>query len=278
MTVGEWLWEAENRLVSAGIESSRLEAQVLAAHVLLVDRSWLLAHPEAEFPDLAGENLLQRRELCEPLAYIIGKREFFGYDFAVRPGVLIPRQDTEVLVETAIETAKQFIHSQPLKILDVGFGSGAIAISLKLRLPNAEVTGVDVSELALDIATQNAERLGANVRLLLSDGFQCLAGETFDLIVSNPPYIANNEQLASEVVDFEPSIALFSGPTGLEFYLMLALEAASHLTSQGVLLLEVGHTQAEAVKEIFEQEFWTHVQTVEDLSRIQRVLEFQRPT
>src|ERR1044072_4019884 len=180
---------ARERLEAAGIESPALEAQLLAGHVLLVDRTYVLTHPEEEFPELAGETLLQRREGQEPLAYILGEREFFGRRFRVGPGVLIPRQETETLVEAAME------QSDVQSVLDVGTGSGCIAITLKLERPEWEVTAVDISERALDIASDNAKLLGADVRYLLSDGFASLLGESFDLIVTNPPYVGLHEAL-----------------------------------------------------------------------------------
>ncbi len=278
MTVIEWLQEAQARLASAGIESNRLEAQVLAMHVLLVDRSWLLAHPETEFPDLAGEGLLQRRERGEPLAYITGRREFYGREFSVRPGVLIPRQDTEILVETALAAMDWPNHEHgDVSILDLGVGSGAIAVTLKLERSHSTVTGIDISPLALEIAGDNARSLEADIRLLLSDGFSSIPNERFDLIVSNPPYIGNEEILDREVAEFEPAQALFSGPTGLEFYERLAREAGAHLVENGRLIVEVGHTQSNAVQALFESSGWKHQQTVRDLCGIERVVEVSRP-
>jgi len=251
-------------------DSSRLEAQLLAGHVLRVDRSWLLAHPEHEFNELAGETLLQRREGHEPLAYILGAREFYGRSFRVTPAVLIPRQDTETLIETALGVCG----SPELAVLDIGAGSGAIAITLKLERPGWIVTAVDISEDALEIAKDNADTLGADVRFLLSDGFEALGGERFDLIVSNPPYIGVTEELTTEVRDFEPGLAIFSGETGMEFYERLAREASNYLRADGQLMLEVGYRQAGKVKDLFEANGWRHLQTVKDLSGIERVVVF----
>lgn len=266
MTVFEWLRHAESRLREV-TESSRLEAQRLAAHVLRVDRSWLLAHPEHEFNELAGETLLQRREGHEPLAYILGVREFYGRPFRVTPAVLIPRQDTETLIEAALGVSAS-------SVLDVGTGSGAIAITLKLERPNWNITAVDISPEALDVARENADTLSADVRFLLSDGFEALDHERFDLIVSNPPYIGDAEELATEVRGFEPKLALFSGETGMEFYERLAKEASIYLIASGQLMLEVGYRQAGKVKDLFEGCGWRHVETIPDLSGIQRVVVF----
>jgi release factor glutamine methyltransferase len=270
VTVGEWLKLAEARLNAAGIESGRTESHTLAAHILGVDRAWLLAHPEAEFPDLAGEKLLERRESREPLAYLLGKREFYGRDFLVRPGVLIPRHETETLVEAALADLPQ-----GASVLDLGTGSGCIGITLKLERPDLNVTLSDVSEVALRVAAHNADLLGANVRLVRSDGFAELLGEAFDRVVSNPPYIGEGEHLMPEVADHEPAEALYSGPTGLEFYERLAAEGASYLLDGGQILLEVGYQQAGAVRELFEAQGWRHLKTIKDLSGVERVVAFQ---
>lgn len=269
MNVGEWLVVARSRLVAARIESAALEAQLLAAHVLLVDRSFILTHPEVEFPDLAGESLLQRRERHEPLAYILGSREFYGRKFHVEPGVLIPRQETEILVEAALSHLRT---TSPCRVLDLGTGSGCIGITLKLECPSAELTLLDISERAIEIARRNAEDLGASVRFVRSDGFQELEGEVFDLIVTNPPYIGFDEELPAEVGKHEPPAALFAGPSGLEFYEMLAETAGLHLREDGALMMEVGYRQAQQVGAIFEGSGWTVEETIPDLSGIDRVV------
>ena len=268
MRLDEWLRNATTRLDLAGIDSARLEAQVLAAHVLRVDRSWLLAHPDHDFNDLAGEGLLQRREAREPLAYLTGYREFRGLEFNVDPSVLIPRHETEELVEAALEAPGG-------TVLDLGTGSGILAITLKLERPDWDVTAVDVSPEALATASANARFHGAGVRFVLSDAFGALLGESFDLIVSNPPYIGDDETLPPEVREHEPARALFSGPTGLEFYARLANEAPAHLEDGGLLLLEIGHRQADAVRAIFEGAGWRHETTRRDLSGVERVAGFR---
>ena len=271
MRLDEWLRHATTRLDLAGVDSPRLEAQVLAAHVLRVDRSWLLAHPEHDFNDLAGEGLLQRREGGEPLAYLVGHREFYGREFGVDSSVLVPRQETEELAEAALELSSRETRS----LLDMGTGSGVLAVTLKLERPEWDVTAVDVSPESLATASANARFHRAAVRFVLSDGFEALLGESFDLIVSNPPYIGDDEILASEVRDWEPSGALFAGPTGLEFYARLANEAAGYLSDGGLLLLEVGHTQAATVVAIFEGAGWRHETTRHDLSGVERVVGFR---
>ena len=271
MTVGAWIRTAQSRLHLAGIESFVLEAQLLAAHVLLVDRPWLISHAKDEFPDLAAESLLQRRLAREPLAYILGKREFYGRIFAVRPGVLIPRHETEVLVEAGL-AALRGRESELLTVLDLGTGSGCIAITLKAESPRVSIFASDISETALEIAEENARELNVDIQLVHSNGFCALSGTQFDLIVTNPPYIAYHEPLMSEVKDFEPASALYGGESGLEFYEMLAKEGKQHLNPSGQILMEVGYRQSEAVKAIFENNGWFHLDTAFDLSGVPRVV------
>ena len=271
MELSVWLREAEARLGSGGVGAARMEAQLLAAHVLRVDRAWLLAHPEHDFNELAGEQLMQRRLLGEPLAYILGWREFYGRTFGVDPSVLIPRHDTETLVEAALKLGT----ADRLDVLDLGTGSGVLAVTLKLERPSWEVTAVEISASALTTASANAKFLGANVRFLLGDGFSSLLGESFDMIVSNPPYIGTSEDIPLEVGLFEPTEALFAGDDGLSFFERLTVEAAAHLNDQGVLVLEVGHTQSGAVRTLFEAKGWSWVETFRDLGGIERVLAFR---
>ena len=282
MRLDEWLRNATTRLDLAGVDSPRLEAQVLAAHVLRVDRAWLLAHPDHGFNELAGEALLQRREAREPLAYLTGHREFRSREFGVDRSVLIPRQETEELVDAALGLfpAPAF-GDDPLgeatapNVLDLGTGSGILAVTLKLERPRWKVTAVDVSPEALATASANARFHAADVRFVLSDGFGALLGEDFDLIVSNPPYVGDDEALPPEVREHEPPAALFSGPTGLEFYVRLANEAPAHLRDGGLILLEVGHRQADEVRALFEGAGWRHATTRRDLSGVERVVGFR---
>ncbi len=233
-----------------------------------MDRTWLFAHPDHEFNELAGETLLQRRERREPLAYIVGYREFYGRPFGVSTATLIPRQETETLVEVILRQKLP----PDARILDVGTGSGCIAITLKLERPDWDVTAIDISPEALSVASVNARFLNADIRLVHSDGTNALLGETYDLVVSNPPYIADHEVLMPEVADYEPRLALFSGMSGLEFYERLAEHAKSHVVDGGLAILEVGHLQAQSVREIFESHGWTWLETVPDLAGIPRVV------
>lgn len=267
MTVAQWTRSAEVRL-AAVTTSARLEAQLLATHVLGVSRTSVLAHPEVEFPDLAGESLLQRREAGEPLAYILGRREFFGREFIVRPGVLIPRQDTETLVEVALALDLP----REARVIEVGVGSGCVAATLALERPSWRVKGSDISPVALGIAGENATRLGATVELREGDLLAPFAGETFDLVISNPPYIDPSESLAHEVRGWEPSEALFAGEGGLLFYRRLAEETPTSLASGGWLAVEVGYTQAAQVIDLLAQGEWVTIDSTPDLSGIERVV------
>lgn len=242
----------------------------MAAHILRVDRPWILTRGEAEFPDLAGEPLLQRRENHEPLAYILGYREFFGRPFTVDSAVLIPRHETETLVEAALDWIDR--NPERTQILDLGTGSGILATTLKLERPSIEVTAVDLSPEAIAVASANARFHNANVRFIHSDAFASLLGESFDLIVSNPPYVAESDFLPTEVKDHEPALALWSGPTGFEFYERLAKEAPAYLEDAGSLMMEVGYGQAFRVRELFEATGWTFQEIRNDLSGVERVV------
>lgn len=271
--VREWIRDAANRLSAAGFESANIEAQLLAAHVLLVDRAWLIAHAEDPFPELAGEAVLAARLGHTPLAYILGWREFYGRRFSVRSGVLIPRHETEILVEMAMSLSLP----RSAMVLDLGTGSGIIAITLKLERPSWKVLASDISGKALEIARQNADDLGAELRFVESDGFDRLNSEQFDAIVTNPPYIGLDETLPDEVKLFEPEFALFSGPTGFEFYERIANEAPAYLRASGFLLMEVGYQQASKVADLFTTRGWAVAEIVHDLAGIARVVVCRKP-
>jgi release factor glutamine methyltransferase len=270
MNLSDWLAAAQRRLEGVGIESARLEAEVLAAHALFVDRTWVIAHPDAEFPEMAGETLIQRRRNHEPLAYILGHREFYGRDFRVRPGVLIPRQETETLIEAALGI------EGVSKVLDIGTGSGCIAITLSLERPEWNVSAADISEKALEIARENGERLSAKINWIHANGASAIKETGFDLIVSNPPYVAVGDPLPPEIKNFEPYVALYAGPSGLNFYRRLSKECSRILNANGSLLMELGAGQLEPVTSIFERDGWTLQHTWKDLSGIDRVVGVQR--
>lgn len=253
---------------------ARIEVQSLLQAVLQVHRAYLLAHPE-HFPNANQQAeytaLLKRRLAGEPIAYLLGEREFFGLTFKVTPATLIPRPDSELLVEQAL--ARIPAGDDRIRVLDLGTGTGAIALSIAHARPDATVTAVDASAAALEVAKENAQRLGThNVRLLDSDWFSALQGERFDLIVSNPPYIAAADlHLAQGDLRFEPTTALASGADGLDDIRRIVAEAPLHLSRGGCLLLEHGYDQAERVRALLVNAGFSEVYSAHDLGKIERV-------
>ena len=268
MTLAEWLREAEARLIISGVLDARLEARVLAEHTLDIDRPAIVAHGEKSVDVDLLSVPLDRRLAREPLAYIVGIREFYGRPFSVTPDVLIPRQETEHLVEQTLSR----IDLPSARILDLGTGSGCIGISLALERPSWNVTLSDVSETALSVATQNARSLGATVETINSDLFRGLQGRVFDAIVSNPPYIAEGTPLMPEVGLFEPESALYGGESGLDFYERIAEQAPSHLSHGGLLFVEIGAGQTNDVVGILGEAGWRKVEIHPDLAAIPRVV------
>jgi release factor glutamine methyltransferase len=253
--------------------SARVEVQCLLQAVLHVNRAWLLTHPEQTLnPEQYGHYtaLFERRLRGEPVAYILGEREFYGLNFRVTPATLIPRPETELLVELAI----QRIPGQgSYRVLDLGTGSGAVALSIAHARPNVDVVGVDTSSAALKVAQLNAGQSGlTNVRLLLSDWFTALNNERFDIIVSNPPYIATDDHhLVRGDVRFEPLGALTSGADGLDDIRSIIEQAKDHLNDNGSLLVEHGYDQAAQVCTLLRQAGYTSVFSARDLAGIERV-------
>jgi release factor glutamine methyltransferase len=251
---------------------ARLEARVLAAHAWQVDTAWLIAH-DTDLQTTAAiavfQSLLSQRLEGVPIAYLVGSREFYGRPFLVSNSVLIPRPDTELLVELALAHLPT---DQAMDVLDLGTGSGCIAITLALERPLARITAVDQSTAALAIAQHNANRLHANVEFLPSDWFAALTGRRFDLIASNPPYIAAADpHLARGDVRFEPLNALASGLDGLDDLRQLIRAASTHLKPDGTLLLEHGYDQAEAVRRLLHDHHFHVPQSWPDLAGILRV-------
>lgn len=227
-----------------------LEVELLMRHVLQIDRARFIAHPElaqraAQSP--AYRALLERRMAGEPIAYLLGMREFYGRAFEVDSAVLIPRPETELLVDLALARIALDANAH---VLDIGTGSGCIAISIALERPRAAVTAVDVSAAALAVAARNAGRLNAhNVRFVLGDGYGPVADVRFDVIVSNPPYVAQDDaHLARGDLRFEPRLALVGGSDGLSVLRMLIEAGGAHLHAGGWLFLEHGYDQADAVR------------------------------
>lgn len=249
------------------------EARLLLGHAMVRPVVWLLAHDEVALEEavlLRFASLVARRRGGEPMAYLVGYREFFGREFAVSNAVLIPRPETELLVDIVLRG--KVGAGDTAHILDLGTGSGCIAVTLALEMPRARVTAVDASAAALRVAEQNVLRHGARVRLLESDWLVALAGERFDLIVANPPYIADADpHLAAGDLRHEPRAALASGCDGLDAVRRIVADAPQHLTSGGQLWLEHGYDQAGAVRELFAAAGFTQMEQFPDLAGILRV-------
>lgn len=246
---------------------ARIEARALAVHAWRVDTAWLIAH-DTDQPDptqsTAFKSRVSRRLTGEPVAYIVGEREFFGRLFKVTPDVLIPRPETELLVETAL---KHLPHDHPARILDIGTGSGCIAVSLALERPDCPVTATDISEQALNIAQENARRHHAQVQLLQSNLFDALGDARFDLVISNPPYIPDADpHLQHGDVRFEPGLALSAGPAGLDTLKRLVLSASDHLASEGWLMLEHGWDQQDSCHALLIESGFMKVRCLHDLA------------
>ncbi len=252
---------------------ARIEVQTLLRQVLNVSRAYLLTHPERCLNDFEldrYEELLQRRLRGEPMAYLLGEREFFGLVFKVTSATLIPRPETELLVELALQSIP--LH-EPCRVLDLGTGSGAIALSIAHARPDVEVVAVDASTEALAVARENALRLDINnASLLQSDWYAALDAQRFDLIVSNPPYVAAGDpHLQRGDLLFEPASALASGDDGLHDIRRIVVHAQAHLRPCGWLLLEHGYDQATQVRELMQQAGFSAVFSACDLAGIERV-------
>jgi release factor glutamine methyltransferase len=268
---GELLQAARARL-AAKSKHPRRDAELLLEHVLGCDQTALLTHPERILSSAESEQfdrLVERRLASEPMQYLIGEQEFFGLRFEVSPAVLIPRPETEHLVEVVLE---RFEREKEVRIVDVGTGSGAIAVALAHALPNARVTAVDLFPAALEVARLNAERHGVihRLTLLTSDLLAAVGSADFDAVVANPPYVAAGEVLEPQVANYEPHSALYAGRTGLEIYERLIPQADRVLKPGGWLMLEIGFGQSEALRNLMDG--WAGVTLVNDLQGIPRVV------
>jgi release factor glutamine methyltransferase len=265
-------------LLSRSSPSARLDAELLLEHVTGLSRTNFRAMPERQLPVNAGwsfQQLVKRRLQGEPVAYIREQQEFWSLLLEVTPAVLIPRPETELVVERALAHIEANAAAQ---IADLGTGSGAIAVAIASERRAASVVGVDVSRDALQIASRNIGRLQlTNVTLKQGSWFAPLAGQRFDLIASNPPYVAQDDtDLAADVRRFEPGVALISGPTGMEALDLIVRGAAQHLLPGGWLVLEHGWKQGEAVRQRLVREGFAHVRSHADLAGRERVTEGQR--
>jgi release factor glutamine methyltransferase len=293
------LKEGIARLRDAGISSFTLTAEVLLMHATERDRTWLFAHPDQILDAPAAQKyfaMIDRRVAGEPTQYITGKQEFWGLEFQVAPGILIPRPETEHVMEVVLARLGERglkIHMdtgaprETIYVADVGTGSGCLAVALAYELPHAKVFATDISTAALEVAKRNAERndVADRVTFLEGDLLKPFLAESnalpkaFDVIVSNPPYIGREEEmtLQREVREHEPHSALFAGATGLELYGPLVEQVAALLKDRGILALELGHDSADYVRGLFDgQNGWTNVAVTLDLAGIPRVLASQR--
>jgi release factor glutamine methyltransferase len=282
MTLREWLRKGEEQLASGPHAGrARRDTETLLLHLVGKNRAWLMAHLDEDFAGCTAirfASLLDRRLRGEPIQYIVGETEFFGLPFKVTPDVLIPRPETEHLVEKAIELAR--LRDAP-RIVDLCTGSGAIAVALARALPTADITATDLSHPALTIARENAQRnsVESRIRFLEGDLFEPVAGERFDLVVANPPYVATieRESMSVEVRDHEPGLALFAGVDGLDIYRRLISDVPEVLVPGGFIVLEIGYGQASAVEALLASAGFTRIEFVPDLQGIPRVACAERP-
>jgi release factor glutamine methyltransferase len=299
MDVRGALKEAMSRLRRGEVPSHTLAAELLLMHVTGRDRAWLYAHPEEPLDAALVERyfaLVAERIAGTPTQYLTGKQEFWGLEFHVEPGVLIPRPETEHIVEIALERVgrprrgEASVRGAGLRMADVGTGSGCLAVALAHELPGAEVFATDISAQALAIARDNAARHGARVHFVrcsllepffAGELFEFSAGSArpFDLVVSNPPYIPRDEiaQLPRDVVGHEPDVALFGGADGSEYYGPLVNQAARVLRPGGHLVMELGYNTLERVRPLFDAwSAWKHIRVTQDLAGIARVIAAER--
>jgi release factor glutamine methyltransferase len=278
-SIAQAILEGANKLRKAGVPDERREAGSLLMYVLDRDRGYILTHAEDLLSDEQAEKFvdaLNERGRGKPLQYITGRQEFFGLEFEVNSDVLIPRPETELLVETALSLVSQ--NEAPF-ICDVGTGSACIVVTLLNKLPGASAVALDISAAALKVAERNAIRHGVRDRLsfVTSDCFAGLGSATgpgFDLIVSNPPYVAEREieVLQREVRDFEPRAALVSGEDGLTVIRRLLPESREYLKSGGFLIFEIGFDQHEAVRQLIAENSWKLLEIYDDLQGIPRTV------
>jgi len=275
------------QLREARVPSFTIAAELLLLHALGRDRTWLYTHPEEQVSPADADRffaLVARRVNGEPTQHLTGKQEFWGLEFEVTRDVLIPRPETEHVIEVALDRlavreiragSKQTLTGEGLRIADIGTGSGCIAIALAKELPAVAIYATDISSAALAVAQRNAARQNVADRIRFSEG-NLLDGiaPLLDLIASNPPYIGRREtaSLMREVRDYEPEIALYGGEEGYEFYADLITQSAAHLKPTGLLVLELGHSSLPAVQPLLDSPAWTNVAVTNDLSGIPRVL------
>ncbi|NTW72044.1 MAG: peptide chain release factor N(5)-glutamine methyltransferase [Eubacteriaceae bacterium] len=278
MKINELLMEATLKLKENKSDTPRLDAEVIMAFHIGKERSYLIMHFNDELDSKTTEKFredIERRALGEPVAYITGYKGFMDLMLQVDKSVLIPRPDTEVLVETILERFKS--KQSKIKAIDIGTGSGAIALALAYYLENVEILAVDIDRDALEKARMNGCRLGLDhkVEFQLSDCFSAVEeGAKFDLVVSNPPYISKKDMdmLARNVIGYEPVMALYGGLEGMDFYNRITKEAPRYLNEKGILAYEIGYDQGQKVKTLMEKHGFASVEIIKDLAGIDRVV------
>lgn len=279
-SIADSLREATEVLQTAGVPEARRESGSLLSFVIGKDRTFLISHADDRLEGIEFDRFREavaRRAEGEPLQYITGVQDFYGREFRVTPDVLIPRPETELLVEAALEVVEGI--SAPL-ICDIGTGSGCIAVTLLCERTDAQVVAVDISEAALAVATQNAHRhkVSERITLRISNCFHGLEPTSFDLVVSNPPYVSSNvlSGLQREVRDHEPLVALSPGEDGLSVIRRLVTESPTFLTPNGHLVMEIGFDQGEKVRNLVDEDVWRLVKIRPDLQQIPRIVVLQR--
>lgn len=266
------------RLKNVGIESFALDIRILLKFILGVSEEFLLLNQDLALSNNQIEDfnrLVQRREKLEPISYIIGFKEFYGRDFVVTKDVLIPRPDSEILIESVLVDYKKL---ENLRILELGTGSGCLIITLLLELQKASAIAVDINKAALAVAKQNAENLEVdNINFIESDWFSALrVAEKFDIIIANPPYIAlDSTRISKETNLYEPKVALFASGNGLSCYKEIALKARDFLAYDGSIFVEIGYDQEESVADVFLAEGYILVSKARDLGGYVRCMSFK---
>ena len=283
-TVGQLLEKTQQYLQEKGVEAARLSAELLLAQCLGCERIGLYTNFDQEVPELVlarFRELVGLRAKHVPVGYLTGKAYFYSLEFKVNPNVLIPRPETELLVEQVVTICRTSHFASP-NILEIGTGSGCVAVALAKNLPHAALVATDISATALEVAKENAKTHGLTERIEFAQGdtFEALSGQPgkprdFDFIVSNPPYIARKElpELPAEVREYEPRVALLAGEDALAVHKKIVPGAQNHLANRGKLLMEMGYGQAEQIKKLLEESgYLTEVRTVRDLQGHERVV------
>ncbi|HXG91251.1 MAG TPA: peptide chain release factor N(5)-glutamine methyltransferase [Blastocatellia bacterium] len=293
-TIVETIAEGAARLGAAGVAEARRTAGVLLGHALGLDRAYLLTRPHEEVDEARYQEylrLVERRAAGEPLQYITGHQEFYGLDFIVKPGALIPRPETEFLVERVINLAQAETAAYDLSdkrgqlIVDVGTGSGCIAVTVAAFVKNARVIAIDISRAAIEVARANAERhnVADRIEFLEGDLLEPLQERAFeasvDFIASNPPYVDESkpELVQREVRDWEPRVALYGGADGLDFYRRLLNDAPKYLKPRGYMIIEIGYSQLDAIRNLIDATALELIDVTSDLQGIPRTLTLRKP-